>query len=311
MNNPVSLDKPIKGNKWKTQKYRDHLSAYLYISPFFILFGVFTIFPVFWSAYISFFSWNILGTKVYHGFQNYIWLITDDPIFWKSVFNTFSMWIMSTIPQLFLALVLATVLHQKNIKGRHFFRIGAVAPYVTSLVAVAIIFGSIFGSTYGLVNWFLVQFGIDKVDFGAGYWSAQMVVSLMVIWRWTGYNAIIYLAALQSVPDDLYEAAHIDGASKVQQFFFITIPMIRPMILFTVILSTIGGMQLFVEPLIFSGATGGPQGQTLTMVLYLYESAFTGNDFGYASAIAWLLFLIIIVFSFFNAFLTKKIDSAA
>jgi len=297
---------------WRTQSFRDHVSGYLYISPFFLLFGAFTVFPVLWSAYISFFSWNILGEKEFIGFQNYVWLITDDPRFWKSVGNSFSMWIISTIPQLFFALVLASLLNQDFLKFRKFFRVGLFVPNVTSLVAVAIVFSSIFGYNYGLLNFFLVELlGIEKFDWSASYYGAQIAVSVMVMWRWTGYNAILYLAALQSIPNDLYESATIDGASKIQQFFYVTIPMIRPMILFTVILSTIGGMQLFVEPLIFAGsAQGGSQGQVLTMVLYLYDTAFTKNSFGYASAIAWLMFLIIMAFSFFNMYLTKKIQSA-
>jgi cellobiose transport system permease protein len=316
MNNSVNSSttnnsKNTQGSKWKTQKYRDHVSAYLYISPFFLLFGVFTIFPVLWAAYISFFSWNIIGTREYIGIQNYIWIFTDDPKFWQSVGNTFSIWIMSTIPQLFLALVLANVLNSRMIKGKAFFRTAVIIPNITSLVAVGIIFGSMFGFNNGLINWILLQLGFEKYDWPASYWGAQVAVAVMVIWRWMGYNALIYLAALQSIPHDLYEASTIDGATKTQQFFFITIPMIRPMILFTVIMSTIGGMQLFVEPLIFAGnSSGGAQGQVSTMVLYLFHQGFTNNSFGYASAVAWMLFLIIIIFSFFNTYLTKKINSA-
>ncbi|MBO2944363.1 sugar ABC transporter permease [Paenibacillus sp. F411] len=304
------MNTPGESKLWHKQSFKDHVSAYLYLLPFFLIFGIFTLFPVFWSAYISFFSWDVLGTKKYIGFQNYIWLFTDDPKFWKSVLNTFSIWLMSTIPNLFLALVLANILNQRFIKGKKLFRLGVIIPNITSLVAVAVIFGSFFGYNYGLINYFLSELGLDKYDWGASYWGAQFAVAVMVIWRWTGYNAVIYLAALQSIPADLYEAARIDGASRTQQFFKITIPMIRPMIIFTVIMSTIGGMQLFVEPLIFSGPTGGPEGQTLTMVLYLYTEAFTNNNYGYASAIAWMLFLIILLFSMFNNFLTKKINSA-
>jgi len=296
---------------WRTQSFKDHVSGYLYISPFFLLFGVFTVFPVLWSGYISFFSWNILGEKQFIGLQNYIWLLTDDPRFWKSVGNTFSIWVMSTVPQLFFALVIANILNSSVLKFKQFFRVGLFVPNVTSLVAVAIVFTSIFGYNYGLLNYALnALFGLENTDWGASYYGAQLVLSIMVMWRWTGYNAIIYLAALQSIPGDLYEAATIDGASKTQQFFHITIPMIRPMILFTVVMSTIGGMQLFVEPLLYQGAQGGSQGQVLTMVLYLYDTAFTKNSFGYASAIAWLMFLIIIAFSFFNMYLTRKIQSA-
>jgi len=310
---PAAIPAPgaPRRKRWRTQSYKDHVSGYLYISPFFLLFGVFTVFPVLWSGYISFFSWNILGDRDFIGLQNYVWLITDDPRFWKSVGNTFSIWVISTVPQLFFALVIASILNSNVLRFKQFFRVGLFVPNVTSLVAVAIIFTSIFGYNYGLLNYVLnTLFGLENTDWGASYYGAQLVLSIMVMWRWTGYNAIIYLAALQSIPNDLYEAATIDGASKVQQFFYVTIPMIRPMILFTVVMSTIGGMQLFVEPLLYQGNQGGSQGQVLTMVLYLYDTAFTKNSFGYASAIAWLMFLIIIAFSFFNMYLTRKIQSA-
>ncbi|HZG87264.1 sugar ABC transporter permease [Paenibacillus sp.] len=308
---PQAARQPSVRKPWQTQRFRDCFSGYLYIAPFFLVFGVFTVFPVLWSGYISFFSWNVLGEKEFIGFQNYVWILTDDPRFWKSVGNTFSIWIMSTVPQLFFALVIANLLNSNALRFKQFFRVGLFVPNVTSLVAVAIVFTSIFGYNYGLLNYVLnAWFGLEKTDWGASYFGAQVALSIMVMWRWTGYNAIIYLAALQSIPNDLYEAATIDGASKRQQFFHITIPMIRPMILFTVVMSTIGGMQLFVEPLLYQGAQGGSQGQVLTMVLYLYDTAFTKNSFGYASAIAWVMFLIIIVFSFFNMYLTRKIQSA-
>jgi len=308
---PKVASQPAARKPWQTQRFRDHVSGYLYIAPFFLVFGAFTVFPVLWSGYISFFSWNVLGEKEFIGFQNYVWILTDDPRFWKSVGNTFSIWIMSTVPQLFFALVIANLLNSNALRFKQFFRVGLFVPNVTSLVAVAIVFTSIFGYNYGLLNYVLNSwFGLEKTDWGASYYGAQLALSIMVMWRWTGYNAIIYLAALQSIPGDLYEAATIDGASKRQQFFHITIPMIRPMILFTVVMSTIGGMQLFVEPLLYQGAQGGSQGQVLTMVLYLYDTAFTKNSFGYASAIAWVMFLIIIAFSFFNMYLTRKIQSA-
>ncbi|MCI3923817.1 sugar ABC transporter permease [Paenibacillus sp. TRM 82003] len=297
---------------WKTQAFRDHVSGYLYILPFFLVFCSFTIFPILWSGYISFFSWNILGEKSFIGLQNYVWLITDDPRFWRSVGNTFSLWIISTVPQLFFALVIASFLNSPLLKFKQFWRVGLFVPNVTSLVAVGIIFSSMFSTNYGLINYFLGElFGMEKFDWRASYYGSQFAVAMMVMWRWTGFNAIIYLAALQSVPHDLYEAARIDGASRFQQFFRITIPMIRPMILFTVVISTIGGMQLFVEPTIYAGNTqGGAQGQVLTMVMYLYDTAFRANSFGYASAIGWLMFIIIVGFSFFNMYLTRKIQSA-
>ncbi|MEX2415027.1 MAG: sugar ABC transporter permease [Paenibacillaceae bacterium] len=314
METHFSQDRPVMPHpKWASQRFNDHVSGYLYVAPFLLIFLAFTLFPVIWSMYISLFSWKLVGTKEFIGLQNYIWLFTDDPLFWRSVGNTFSMWIMGTIPQLCLALIIATLLNA-NLRGKRFFQVGVIIPNVTSTVAVAIVFISIFGSHYGLVNYVLTELlGFkEKISWQTSYWHAQIAVSVMVIWRWTGYNALIYYAALQGIPHELYEASKIDGATKVQQFFYITIPMIRPAIIFTIILSTIGGMQLFVEPLIYSNSTtGGQSYQVLTMVLYLYDTAFTKNAFGYASAIAWMLFLIIILFSLFNLYLSRKINSSS
>lgn len=292
-----------------SQKIREHISGYLFISPFFIIFGVFGLFPIIFTAYISLNRWNLLGAREFIGFRNYE-LLMSDPMFWKSISNTFIIWFMSTVPQLFLALILAFLLNQAFLKGRDFFRLAVFIPNITSVVAVAIVFTSIFGQHYGIINYIFSMVGISPVNWSGTTWGTYIAISMMVIWRWTGYNAIIYLAALQSIPRDLYEAATIDGAKKRQQFFYITIPMIRPMIIFTVILSTIGGMQIFAEPLMFSGLSGGSQNQGLTVTLYLYGEAFTRSSFGYASAIAWLLFLIIVVFSLINLFITRRLKSA-
>jgi cellobiose transport system permease protein len=299
--------KPLK-KRWR-QSTKDQFTAYLYISPFFILFGIFGLFPIIFTAYVSLHRWNILGSKQFIGFENYKFLM-EDPYFWTALFNTFSIWFLSTLPQLFLALVLAFLLNQAFIKGKHFFRVSIFLPNITSVVAVAIIFGAIFGQHYGLLNYLISLFGVDPINWSSTVLGTHVAISAMVMWRWVGYNSIIYLAALQSIPNDLYEAATIDGASRKQQFFYITIPMIRPMIIFTVILSTIGGMQIFAEPLMFSGAGGGSINQGLTVTLLLYEEAFSRHAFGYASAIAWMLFFIIVMFSMINLYFTKKLQSA-
>ncbi|WP_369876231.1 carbohydrate ABC transporter permease [Alkalicoccobacillus gibsonii] len=298
---------PRAPKKKYNQRVRDRISGYLYISPFFILFGVFGMFPLIFTAYLSFHKWNILGEREFIGFANYVGLFTNDPLFWKSVGNTFSIWALSTIPQLFVALILAFILNQAFLKGKSLFRLAVFMPNVTSIVAVTIVFSAIFGTQYGIINYVLSLIGIDPVNWKGSYFGTHVAISLMVMWRWVGYNTIIYLAGLQSIPKDLYEAATIDGATKVQQFFYITIPMVRPIIIFTVLLSSIGGMQVFTEPLIFGA---GSESQGLTMTLYLYQEAFERFSFGYAAAIAWVLFLIIILVSLLNMFLTKRIKSA-
>ncbi|MBS4218497.1 sugar ABC transporter permease [Bacillus sp. FJAT-49711] len=307
MNKEIEINKNITV---KTKKYSkksaDRLSGYLFISPFFILFGVFGVFPLLFTSFLSFHKWDILGAKEFIGFQNYKLLFTD-PLFWKALGNTFSIWVLSTVPQLIAALIIAFLLNQAFLKAKDIFRLGIFMPNITSIVAVAIVFSAMFGTKYGLVNYSLSFLGIDPINWSGSYLGTHVVISTMVMWRWVGYNAIIYLSGLQGISNDLYEAATIDGANKLQQLIHITIPLLRPVIIFTVLQSTIGGMQIFTEPLLF-GKGGSNQGLTIT--LYLYEEAFTRFSFGYAAAIAWMLFFIIIIFSLLNIFLTRKIRSA-
>lgn len=312
-NHATVVGTPQPQRRYKTQSYRDHVSGYLYVLPFILIFLIFQLFPMIYAFYVSFFSWKAIGTREFIGIQNYLWLITDDPKFWKSVLNTFTLWIISTIPQLILALILASTLNRR-LRMKQIWRLGVFIPNITSVAAITIVFGSIFSRDYGMVNYVLSWVGIEAIDWKNSYWAAQIAVASIVIWRWTGYNSIIYLAALQTIPKELYEAARIDGANKVQQFIHITIPMIRPVIIFTVIVSTIGGMQIFVEPLLFISGTaayeGGSQNQVLTMVLYMFTNGFRDYNFGYASAVSWLVFIIVMIFAGINLMISRKINSA-
>jgi cellobiose transport system permease protein len=186
-------------------------------------------------------------------------------------------------------------------------------PNVTSLVAMAIFFGAVFSRNHGLINAILQAIGASPVAWLSDPWPMKIVIATLMTWQWTGYNAIIYLAGLQTIPTELYEAARIDGAGPVQSFFRITIPMLRPIILFTVIISTVNGMQSFTEPQVLFGGngtvntnTGGPGQAGLTMILYFYHQAFDNNDFGYGAAIAWAAFLVIMLFAIVNWRLVQR-----
>lgn len=276
-----------------------HRAIYLFISPFYILFAIFGLFPVLFSLYLAFNKWDGIGEMTFTGLNQFRYLLTDEK-FWKALQNTFEIWIYSTIPMLFLAMVIAFLLNAAFLRYRTFYRIAYFLPNVTSIVAVAIIFGTLFGNKYGFLNFLLTSLGKEPVEWLNDPFWIKIAIASMIIWRWTGYNAIIYLAGLQSIPNVLYEAARIDGASTLQMFFRITIPMLRPVILFTVITSTIGGMQVFTEPQVLVGNSGGPNGEGMTIVLYLYQLAFTKYLFGYASTVAWGLFIVIAVFSYLN-----------
>ena len=221
---------------------------------------------------------------------------------------------LATVPQLLMALALAQLLNQR-LRGPHASGGWACCcPNITSVAAVGIIFTLLFARDFGLVNWLLGLVGVETIDWQEHRWSSWLAISVMVDWRWTGYNALIFLAALQAVPKDLYEAAAIDGASQFRQFWSITVPMLRPTIIFVTLISTIGGIQLFTEPLLFNtGAnaiSGGTTRQFQTLTMYLYEQAFIGQEFGYASTIAWVMFLVIAVVAGINALLLRRIRTA-
>ncbi|MFS0884673.1 carbohydrate ABC transporter permease [Aeromicrobium sp. 179-A 4D2 NHS] len=284
-----------------------------FVSPYFVVFAVFGLFPLVYTAWVSMHEWTLLAGKVeFIGFDNYRELLGDDA-FWRALVNTFGIFVLATVPQLVLATVLAQMLNT-GLRARTFWRMGVLLPNVASVAAVGIIFGLIFARDYGIANWLLGLVGVDEIDWRAHRWSSWIAIATMVDWRWTGYNALILLAALQSVPKELYEAARLDGASAWRQFWSVTVPMLRPTLIFVTIVATIGGIQLFTEPLLFNpGAnaiSGGNQGQFQTVAMYLVQQAFTGQRFGYASTIAWVLFLVIAVVAAINLLLLRRIRSA-
>jgi cellobiose transport system permease protein len=283
-------------------------SAYLFIAPFFVIFAIFGLFPLVYTAWVSLHEWGIAGAGEFIGLENYTALFAD-PDFWNAVVNTVGMLVLSTVPQLLFALVLASLLNQR-LRGLTFLRMGVLLPIVTSVAAVGIVFSQIFDRDAGMVNGLLGLINVDPVDWRADKWSSWTAIATMVNWRWTGYNALIYLAAMQSIPRDLYEAATVDGASGARQFRSITVPMIRPAILFTVIVSTIAGMQLFTEPLIFGqggfAISGGSLRQFQTLSMYMFEKAFRDFDYGYGSAVAWMIFLMIMLLALVNFLITRR-----
>ncbi len=290
------------------------LSPYLYIAPFFVLFGIFGLYPLVYTAWVSLHDWELASDEhPWSGLDNYGRLVTD-PVFWNSLWNTAGIFLVSTVPQLTLALLIASLLNRR-LRGRTFFRLSVILPMATSVAAVSIVFSQLFSRDFGLVNWLLGGVGVQPIEWQASKWSSWTAVAAMVNWRWTGYNALIYLAAMQAIPRDLYEAAAIDGASAWKQFTRITVPLLRPTILFTVIIATIGGFQLFTEPLLFNSGSSNYQGgslrQSQTVAMYVYENAFTKFDFGYASAVAWVLFLIILLAAAVNYAVVRRLGGTS
>ncbi|OLF04887.1 ABC transporter permease [Actinophytocola xinjiangensis] len=301
--------------KLRSRLYRFDLkgSPYLYVLPFFGLFAVFGLFPMAYTAFISTTAWSPrrAGSEDESvGLENYQNLFGDEN-FHNALINTFGIGLVSTVPQLLLALGIAHLLNYR-LRGRLLLRMGVLVPYITSVAAVALIFNQIFARDFGLLNWFLAPFTENPIDWRAEKWASWLAVSAMVTWHWTGYNALIYLAAMQTIPYERYESASIDGASRWQQFRYITIPALRPTIIFTVVVSTIGALQLFAEPFLFDTTrnnNGGSDRQFQTVVLYLYQQFWTNGRYGYAAAIAWTLFGVTVVIALVNFLLARRIRS--
>jgi cellobiose transport system permease protein len=284
------------------------VSPYLYVAPFFLLFAAFGAYPLLYTGYLSLHKYTLTGGDLgFVGLANYRRILADEH-FWTVLGNTFGLFLVATVPQLLLALLLASWLN-KRLRVRTGLRLGVLIPNITSVATVGIVFGFIFAERYGLANWALQAVGLHPVEWRQHRWSSWTAIAFMVDWRWTGYNALIYLAAMQAIPRDLYEAAAIDGASAFRRFWRITVPLIQPTILFTVIISTIGGMQLFTEPLLFNYGRiqGGTLNEFQTIAMYIYETVFTNNySAGYGAAMSWLLFLVIILFAAVNVVLVRR-----
>jgi cellobiose transport system permease protein len=305
---------PGRAPRWRRRLTRLDMKAspYLYVLPFFVVFAVFGLYPMVYTAWIALTDRSPLKLTIdFIGADNFIELWHDHQ-FWTSVQNTLGMFVLATVPQLMIALLLANALNRR-MRGLGFFRMSIAVPIITSTAVVGLVFGFVFARDFGLINWLLEQVGIGRIDWRAERSAAWGAISAMVDWRWTGYNALIYLAAMQSIPRDMYEAAAIDGASPRRQFWTITVPLLRPTIIFTVIISTIGGLQLFAEPLMFDNSpralSGGTQQQFQTVTMYLVQTMNERLRYGYAGAIALALFLLIVIISFINYALIRRISS--
>lgn len=282
-------------------------APYVLISPFILLFLVFGLFPIVFSFVLMFHMWDPvkgLASMEFVGLENLLFAI-EDPLVWTSLGNTLWMALASGLPQHLVAIPLAYLINEKLGRWRNAAMGAYFLPYITSTVAIAIMFSTLFSTDYGMVNaalkelasWPLLHAVLpsENTDWLGQPENIKPVVSMVVFWRYLGFNLILYVAAMQSIPRDLYEAARMDGASSWQQFFFITLPQLKPIMFFGVTLTVIGGLQLFEEPFILTGGKGGPEYAGMTTAMYMYRTAFDFNDFGLASAISWMLFVIILV----------------
>ena len=283
---------------------KDNRVAYAYIAPFYILFGAFGIFPIISGFLISFFRWDGISAMKFVALRNYVRMM-GDPLFWKALGNTAYIGIIAHIFILGGGLILAYIVNSKTIRFPNVFKTIYFLPMVTSAVATAIVFRALFGLNAGLINTALQSLGLERIDWwgGSGENVKTAIISLFS-WKWIGWNMVIYLAGMQGINDDIYEAATIDGANHVQVLMRITIPLLKPIILFTMIQSTIGTLNLFTEPFILLGGMsllGGTGNQGMTVMMYLLNKAPYGNNhYGTASACAYIICSIVILVSLIN-----------
>ncbi len=286
-------------------------APYLYIAPFFVLFAVVGLFPLLYTGWVALHRWSlVVGNQGFIGLGNFGYVLAQ-PRFWDAVVNTFSIFLLSSVPQLVLAIAVASVL-DANLRAKTFWRMGVLVPYVVAPVAVSLVFGQLFADQSGVINTFLTGVGLDPIGWHADRWASHVAIATMVNFRWTGYNALIFLAAMQAIPRDVIEAAVVDGANRWRTFINVTVPLLRPTIIFVVITSTIGGLQIFDEPRMFDTfGLGGPDREWMTVTMYLYELGWESQrNLGRSAAVAWLLFLIIVLFAMINYAITRRIASS-
>jgi cellobiose transport system permease protein len=272
------------------------VAPYAFISPFYLVFLAFGLLPIVYSLGVSLYDWRGVTPGSYVGLENYRVLV-HDPAFYKALRNTVYVWVGSVPPMIFLALVFAALLDSQRVRLRGFFRTVYFLPVVTSLVITGLIFSFLFSSTFGLVNRLLEPLGVGPINWLADPNWMKVTLVLALLWRWTGNDMVIMLAGLQSIPADLYEAARVDGASGPQTFRHITVPLMRPVILFDAIISTIGTFNLFAEPFVLFGQDGGIGQAGMVTGTLLYQNAFIYFKFGYGAALAWVIAVIVFVLS--------------
>ena len=278
---PIGTDLSLKS---RLAEYR---WFYVFIAPFFILFAVLGLYPLIFSLYLSFVKWDGLGPQEWVGLDNFARLMTDAG-FWSSLQVTLIIGLMYIPPMFALALGLALLLNDQALKLRGFFRAAVFVPCITPMVVIAIVFSLLFGTQFGLLNWLLNLFGGEPVDWLQNRWGARFALMVVLVWRWTGYNMVLMLAGLQGISADLYEAATLDGASRFQKLWHVTLPMLKPTLVFCTIMSLVGTAFMFDEPFVLT-VNGGPGTATTNFGLFLFQQSFDSFRFGYASAAAYVV----------------------
>lgn len=283
----------------RARSVRKHITAYGFLAPAFAFLIVFLFIPLVVAIYLSFTRYDLLTSPEWVGFANYEALF-QDPLFWLGLRNSFIY--LSVTPILIVLSISLAIVVNRQLRGVYIFRTIYYIPAVTSVVAVGMIFEFVFAEPSGLLNGVLTSLGIidAPINFLTHPNSTLVSIMLVTIWRGIGFYMIVFLAALQSVPEELYEAAALDGANRFQQHWHITVPGIRPSIIFVAIISSISALKVFEEIWVMTDGTAGLLDSALTLMFYLYRQAFTNLEMGYAAAIAVVFSIITVVFSLLN-----------
>lgn len=285
------------------RKFRDTLTGWGVILPALSTQIIFIYLPLGWAIFNSFFKWNMIRPMKFIGFANYEKMFTSSE-FWDSLWTTF-IYVLGTVPaSIFIGLGLALIMNMEWLKLKGFFRTGFYIPVITAMAAAAVIWGWIFEPSYGLLNWFLSLFGLEKIGWLSDPNYSLPSLMIVGVWKRVGYNMVLFLAGLQVIPKSLYEAADIDGASSFTKFRNITWPLLSPTTLFVVILQFIASFRVFVSVSVLT--KGGPLDSTRVITYYLYEQAFGNMKFGYSSAVAVFMFALMLVFTILQFKISKR-----
>ncbi|MEU0640718.1 carbohydrate ABC transporter permease [Streptomyces umbrinus] len=288
---PASSARKRTSTRRAAPRLKQSRAPYLFIAPFYILYVLFMLVPVLVSLWLSLTEWVGLGTPHWVGLRNYRLLATDVS-FHRALGNTGVFVMIAVFVVVPLALLIAQALNTRGLRVRDLWRTAYFVPIVVSPIIVALIFGLIFDRQFGLLNSVLrALFGTGGVDWLGDPDLAKVSIGLVMLWRWTGYLTVFFLAGLQAVPKELYEAAALDGAGRIRTFTTVTLPALKPVTAFVVVTSFIGAAQIFEEPYLLTG--GGPAESTLSVTMFIYRAAFQRQQFGYAAAAAVVLFVLV------------------
>jgi ABC-type sugar transport system permease subunit len=277
-------------------RYQRKIAPYAFVAPFFLLFTIFFIGPVIFGIYTSFTEWSGLGWPKWTGLKNYAFMLTIDDVFRQAFINSIYYVLGNQILVIPVGLFAAVALNSRLIRFKDFFRTVYFLPVLTTAVVVSIVFGLLYSKDYGLLNYIIRAFGFYPLDWVGDPNLAKVSVIIAIVWRQFGFTMVFFLAGLQSIPQEITEASMVDGANRTQVFWHITLPLLRPIILFVLITGTIGAFQIFEEPFLITN--GGPENASISLAQYLYTQGFSYGRMSYASTIGVALFIIIFVLSF-------------